>query len=796
MSRSRVAVLTPLPPQKTGIASYCAALLPALATHLDFTTVVPDWVVGLTSTTSEVPVIGLSEYLRSGGFDLAVYHMGNHPFFHGWIHHQLLDRPGVVVLHDLDLAGFYSYHSLHHPEDLCPPHEASDVNASHGPALPTLATVIEASLAVVVHSEPLAVTLRARHPTTPIFAVPLAGIRTAVTIDRASIRSALGWDDHVVFAALGGIATHKRIDLVLRAFASASRLQPSALLLIAGWPSDPNVLDELESLGREQGITAALRFALDLPPEDFAMCCEAADCLVDLRDDQTGATPSMLMNALAAGMPAIVTDLPSNLGSTEGHLMRVPREPRDAIPRAAEAMRSVLRDIAELRAGRSARVAAFSDGPAALDRVAATHAQVIISTLRSLRTDVTLGASVRLPRWTRSERVTVVGDLTATTGLMEFGRSLAQILETTGVGLDHFHHACLGASHSDTRDPTGLNQRLPRRREALLELWLPNINEFPLIPDELLRPPGPSRRVIASWFWELPVFEERYRSQLSRVDEIWTGSPFIARSISAYRDLPVTVIPYPLVVTVPDRVGRREFGIPEERLVFFFDFDANSTTGRKNPAGLIDAFERAFSGHNCSPAPLLVVKVSNARASHNYGVVESLRRRLEPLGGIVVDDELTRLEMNALICAIDIYASMHRSEGLGLGMLEAMYLAKPVISPAYPHKWLFSLADAGIAVRSPLKEIEASDHALGSELSGVYEPGLPWTEPVASDAATWMRALADDPKLRALLGQRQARLVREHYNARRAAQTMLDRLAVHVGVEDPSEVDRIAAGGQ
>jgi glycosyltransferase involved in cell wall biosynthesis len=112
-------------------------------------------------------------------------------------------------------------------------------------------------------------------------------------------------------------------------------------------------------------------------------------------------------------------------------------------------------------------------------------------------------------------------------------------------------------------------------------------------------------------------------------------------------------------------------------------------------------------------------------------------------------------------------------------MLEAMWLGKPVLSPAYPDKWLFSLTAAGSAVRSPLKEIESADYESGVESNGVYTLGLPWTEPEVEDAAEWMRALADDASLRNTLGYRQAQLVREHYNSRRAAEVMLERLRTH-----------------
>ena len=779
----RIAILTPLEPQQTGIAPYCAALLSPLGELLSITAVTPDAVAELCPPIPGVEVIGLSSYReRRDSFALAVYHMGNHSFFHDWIFDQLLDRPGLVVLHDLNLSGFCSGR----PEEFPLPRPANSLLGSPeplgGPRLATLAPTIEASAGVLVHSSHHVDELHRRHPTTPLFTVPLAGIRSANPDARVVRRTALGWDEHFVFAVLGGISEFKRIDLVLHSFAAVVRHNPSVRLLIAGWSSESTTLAKLERLCRQLGITSVVRFDLELSAEEFAACNDVADCLIDLRDNPSGAVSSTIMNGLAAGLPVIATDLPSTGDLPASFTTTVSLDVIDAIAEAASAMRSQFASREADRANRTERIEIFARSSASLAAVAEGHARAITATLATLRADPQRTVPTRPPRWELPDRLTVIGDLTATTGLMEFGRAVTQTLVAAGVGVDHTHQPCYGADHNPDADSTGLLHRLPRRRDAAIELWLPNINEFPAISEELLRPPGTERRIIASWFWELPIVAEPYRSQLQRVDEIWTGSPFIARTLQAFTKVPVTVIPFPVSVAVPDGIERRDFGIPDDRVVFFFDFDANSTEARKNPTGLINAFELAFRGHSGEFAPCLVIKVRNGAAEHHRSVITMLRERLAGIGGILIEDELSRLEMNALLNCVDVYSSMHRAEGLGLGMLEAMWLGKPVLSPAYPDKWLFSLTAAGSAIRSPLKEIESSDYESGMESNGVYTFGLPWTEPELEDAAEWMRALADDATLRNSLGYRQAQLVREHYNSRRAAEVMVERLRTHCDV--------------
>ena len=245
--------------------------------------------------------------------------------------------------------------------------------------------------------------------------------------------------------------------------------------------------------------------------------------------------------------------------------------------------------------------------------------------------------------------------------------------------------------------------------------------------------------------------------------------------------MPVVVVPAPIQVDVPAGIRRADFGLDEHDTIYFFDFDGNSTAARKNPFALIEAFRRAFLHGTPSTAsggvPRLVIKGTNFHLHHHRQLASDLREQLASVGGVLIDAELGRGEMNALLSCSDVYASMHRSEGLGLGMLEAMYLGKPVISPAYPQKWLFSLAEVGCAVRSPLRRIRDSDHSYFPHATVVYSTENHWTEPDVADAARWIRLLYDDPALRRRLGRQAATLMRQHYSPAAALAAMEARLA-------------------
>ncbi len=97
----RVAFLSPLPPQSSGIADYSAELLPFLARHCDVEVFTdrPDDSRGLIPR--DLPLRGIDGFLaRANDFDVALYQLGNNADFHGSIYDVVLRHPGVVVLHE------------------------------------------------------------------------------------------------------------------------------------------------------------------------------------------------------------------------------------------------------------------------------------------------------------------------------------------------------------------------------------------------------------------------------------------------------------------------------------------------------------------------------------------------------------------------------------------------------------------------------------------------------------------------------------------------------------------------
>jgi glycosyltransferase involved in cell wall biosynthesis len=240
------------------------------------------------------------------------------------------------------------------------------------------------------------------------------------------------------------------------------------------------------------------------------------------------------------------------------------------------------------------------------------------------------------------------------------------------------------------------------------------------------------RYTIGMWWWEVSSFPERWRSSFDLVDEIWAGSRFVADTLSEVSPVPVVHVPMP--VTLPGRPpdARAELGLPDG-FIFLFVYDYNSVIARKNPLGLLEAFVRAFpaAGEGAS----LVLKSINGELhpEEHARVVDAASQHAHVQ---VLDRFLSPQDKNRLIVSCDAYASLHRSEGFGITMAEAMLLGKPVIATGYSGNTDFMTPDNSWPVRYELQPI--------GEGADPYPAEAEWAEPDLEHAAACLRAVFDD----------------------------------------------------
>lgn len=250
------------------------------------------------------------------------------------------------------------------------------------------------------------------------------------------------------------------------------------------------------------------------------------------------------------------------------------------------------------------------------------------------------------------------------------------------------------------------------------------------------------KRVVGVWNWELPVLPPDWDRGLARVHAVWAGSRFVAQACARPGGPPVRVVPYPVPDPDPSGLGRADFGLPAGAFVALCLFDATSSVARKNPLGAIEAHRLAFGDR---PDRILVLKV------HGTGAAGAPWRAVAAAAAArpnvrVLDANLPRRDLWALQAACDAALSLHRSEGYGFAVAEAMRLGRPVVATGWSGNMDFMTGPGAHPV--PWTLVPAADpqdtYDLGAALAGAR-----WAEPDLGEAAAILRRLADDPAARA-----------------------------------------------
>jgi len=255
----------------------------------------------------------------------------------------------------------------------------------------------------------------------------------------------------------------------------------------------------------------------------------------------------------------------------------------------------------------------------------------------------------------------------------------------------------------------------------------------------------------AVWWWEYEDGMDDCAAGFDYIDEVVVFSDFVEKSV--LKILPpgktVTKLPYPFcpdweVPADRDRILRR-YGVDPDCLVFFFNFDFTSSIRRKNPQAVLKAFETAF--HGSDRAHLVIKSTSHswfqdkARDFQSMLSGHPLHRRIT-----WIPETLSHDDHYELLGAIDCYVSLHRGEGMGLGMLEAMSMGKPVIASAYGGNMEFTKPNNSLLVDCALQSCD-DDYI-------VYRRVTRWAEPDIGQAAQYMRALYQDRDKGRMLGNR------------------------------------------
>ena len=356
--------------------------------------------------------------------------------------------------------------------------------------------------------------------------------------------------------------------------------------------------------------------------------------------------------------------------------------------------------------------------------------------------------------------VNVVGNFGSEKGLGEAARSSVRALKAASIPYVVSNFVDPDSANLDTQIE-GFDQDNPHSVN-LIHL---NFDTVPAFAMEK----GPmyfaARYNIGCWFWELSEFPEIWYPNFDYFNELWVSSNFIQDSLSRVSPIPVIKMPLALPPEVApcSRFDRSYFHIPKDKFVFLFVFDFDSAIERKNPLGLIEAFKRAFDD---TENVLLYLK--SVHANHHSQAFGCVRLAAAGQPNIIVTDAVyTREEIDALVHFCDCYVSLHRSEGFGLPIAEAMRAAKPVIVTAYSGNMDFTTSENSFLVNYRLARIEQE---------GPYPKGYVWADPDLDQAAEHMRSVYKNRNAAAERGSRARETVLKLFDPVVAGTRMKERL--------------------
>jgi glycosyltransferase involved in cell wall biosynthesis len=291
-------------------------------------------------------------------------------------------------------------------------------------------------------------------------------------------------------------------------------------------------------------------------------------------------------------------------------------------------------------------------------------------------------------------------------------------------------------------------------------------NQLPHYFSELRKQVMGGRYNILQTYWELAEAPLVWRPLLERIDELWVPNSYVANAFRPIFDRKITVIPACVNINRKQSYPRQYFGLDEDRFYFIFSFDYYSGTARKNPLGVAQAFGYAF------PDPKMKVGLlikSTAPGELNPTVSQYLKN-LSTIDKRVttLDRSVDRDEMLSLIDDCDCYVSLHRSEGFGLGMAEALALGKPVIATDYSGNRDFLTERTGFPVPFSLRKLMPGEYPMGE--------GQSWAEPDLEVAIRHMRTVFADRWEREGRCSRGKQYIEDHYSVRVVAKVIMDRL--------------------
>lgn len=358
--------------------------------------------------------------------------------------------------------------------------------------------------------------------------------------------------------------------------------------------------------------------------------------------------------------------------------------------------------------------------------------------------------------------INLIGPVDAATGLGQSFRLVERVIRELGIPYVIYPFADAEYHKVDIKQ---YEDKISQELIYSVNLWHVSPLEFAALYTTLGKAAFDRHYNIAYWLWELENFPDEWVGYEQVLDEIWTPSEFITRTLMKKIKKPVYTIPYWVTAeTNVEKYNRTWFHLPGNRFLFLMMYDGNSVSERKNPDGAIKAFQMAFTPDQKDVA--LVIKAG----SLSRDAYHTLKEKLSGYRNIrIIRGTLEKTEVNSLIACADALISLHRAEGFGLVLAEAMLNQVPVIATDWSANTEFMNDSCGCMV--PYRMVQL-DHSIPP-----YKKGERWAEPDLEEAASYMKRLKEEPVWRNRIREEAFLYVKEKLGKDSVCERVRSRLA-------------------
>lgn len=357
--------------------------------------------------------------------------------------------------------------------------------------------------------------------------------------------------------------------------------------------------------------------------------------------------------------------------------------------------------------------------------------------------------------------INLIGPIDSATGLGQSFRLVERVISQTGEPYLIYNY------QQNTRNRIDISKYQNKIKSELnygINLWHINPSEFAEAYAVMGKEAFDGHYNIAFWLWELEDFPDEWVSYMKLLDEIWTPSEFISESIRKKTDKPVYTIPYYVTAeTDTEEYNRRYFELPDDKFLYLMMYDVQSITERKNPEGVIQAFKQAFQPEQKEVG--LVIKLNSASDAD----LARIRADVGNYSNVyLINRNMSKIEVNSLVADMDVFVSLHRAEGFGLVLAEAMLNHVPTIATNWSANTEFMNEETACMVDYKLATLE-------KEIPP-YHKGCRWAEPDLQQAADYMKKLYTDREFSQQISEKAYAYLKEKLGADNIKELMMERI--------------------